>query len=59
MFGGYDDTTYKAADYHTTVKPGEWTIDADYFRDKDRKLVKVPFGSDVSINSASPYITLP
>lgn len=58
-FGGYDNVTYKATNIHRLVASQSWTIDIDYLRGKDGKLIKPAFDVDVDIDTFSPYITLP
>ena len=58
-FGGYDNVTYKATDIHPLIAQQRWTIDIDYLRDKNGKLIKPAFNVDVDIDTYSPYITVP
>lgn len=58
-FGGYDDKNFKATNIHRLTEENSWTIDIDYLRGKDGKVIRTPFDVDVDIDTYSPYITLP
>jgi|688.fasta_scaffold631167_1 hypothetical protein len=58
-FGGYDDATFKATNIHRLTSEDSWTIDIDYLRGKDNKLIKPAFDVDIDIDTYSPYITVP
>ena len=58
-FGGYDDSIFKATNTHRITVENSWTIDIDYLKGRDGKLIKLPWDLDLDIETYSPYITLP
>ena len=58
-FGGYDNETFKATNIHRLTSKDSWTIDIDYLKGKDGKVIKPAFDVDIDIDTFSPYITVP